>query len=91
MVCTRGEKQEFNSSSGRLIPPSCGNFVKKEILEMDAVSCIVSRDESDDLIIPGTPRKKLRLSKDQSSLLEESFREHSALSLVQILIHSLSS
>lgn len=79
MVSTQGERREFNASSGSLISASCA-FVKREILDMDAVSCRAPRDESDDMIIPGTPRKKLRLSKDQSSLLEESFREHSALS-----------
>jgi homeobox-leucine zipper protein len=32
----------------------------------------------------GTTRKKLRLSKEQSALLEESFKEHSTLNPVQI-------
>lgn len=79
MTNNNGEIQKFIPSSRCLIPAS-SMFVKKEISDMDGVSSRAPRDESDDMIIPGTPRKKLRLSKDQSSLLEESFREHSALS-----------
>lgn len=80
MVSAHGEKHEFNPSSGCNLNSATCAFVKKEIAEIDTVSCRAPRDESDDMITPGTPRKKLRLSKDQSSLLEESFREHSALS-----------
>lgn len=79
MVRAHGEKHEFNASPRCLNSVGCA-FVKKEITEIDTVSCRAPREESDDMITPGTPRKKLRLSKDQSSLLEESFREHSALS-----------
>ena len=33
----------------------------------------------------GRVRKKLRLSKEQSAFLEDSFKEHSTLSLVRVL------
>jgi hypothetical protein len=89
MVSTPLEgKLEFEASSGNLIAASCA-FVKREISDMDAVSCRGGREESDDIIRPGTPRKKLRLSKYQSSILEESFREHFTLS--PVLFNSLAS
>ena len=81
-------KLEFEASSGNLIAASCA-FVKGEISDMDAVSCRGGRDESEDIIRPGTPREKLSLSKYQSSILEESFREHFTLS--PVLFHSLAS
>ncbi|XP_059624061.1 homeobox-leucine zipper protein HAT22-like [Cornus florida] len=47
-----------------------------EEVEIERVSSRVSTDEDDDGM---NPRKKLRLTKDQSALLEESFKLHSTL------------
>jgi hypothetical protein len=70
-----GGKLEFETSSA-----ASSTFVKRKISDMDSASCRGGRNESDDIIRPGTPRKKLCLSKYQSSILEESFREQSTLS-----------
>ena len=75
-----GGKVEFETS-GVLVAASC-ELVKGDI---DVLGC---RDESDEIIQPGTPRKKLRLSIYQSSILEQSFREHSTISPVEHLILS---
>jgi hypothetical protein len=80
-VGIRGFFWEFNSCE------LC--ICKGEISDMDAVSCRGGRDESEDIIRPGTPREKLCLSKYQSSILEESFREHFTLS--PVLFKSLAS
>lgn len=48
----------------------------------------VSTEEELDEDQEASPRKKLRLTKEQSSTLEDSFREHTTLNPVIILYHS---
>lgn len=48
-----------------------------EVIETERASSRASDDEEN-----GSTRKKLRLSKDQSAFLEESFKEHSTLNPV---------
>jgi homeobox-leucine zipper protein len=50
--------------------------------EEDEEYGIKRRDNSIDSNIDGSGRKKLRLTKEQSSLLEESFRRHTTLNPV---------
>ena len=50
-----------------------------------------SEDEDDSGAAGGASRKKLRLSKDQSAVLEESFKEHSTLNPVSTTTSSSSS
>lgn len=52
--------------------------VSSEEVEADRVYC----DEDDDGV---TARKKLRLTKEQSALLEESFKHHSSLNPVRTI------
>lgn len=55
-----------------------GRSSKRDLeLETDRASSRASDDEDN-----GSTRKKLRLSKDQSAFLEESFKEHSTLNPV---------
>lgn len=53
-----------------------------EDIEMERDGCRGISDEED----AETSRKKLRLTKDQSIILEESFKEHNTLNPVSIII-----
>ncbi|OMO57456.1 hypothetical protein COLO4_35373 [Corchorus olitorius] len=59
----------FSNSSVKKEKDICG-----EEVELERMSSRVS-DEDDE----GSPRKKLRLSKEQAAILEDSFKEHSTL------------
>lgn len=60
-------------------------FGSGEEVEVERVSPRVSDHEDEE----GSPRKKLRLTKEQSAILEDSFKEHSTLNPVRHLSLSL--
>lgn len=57
--------------------------LEMETTEMERVSSRISDEDEDGAT---AARKKLRLTKDQSAMLEESFKEHSTLNPVIIII-----
>ena len=65
----------FSNSSVKKERDFCG-----EEVELERVSSRVSDEDEQ-----GSPRKKLRLSKEQSAVLEDSFKEHSTLNPVHHL------
>ena len=69
----------FSNSSVKKERDFCG-----EEVELERVSSRVSDEDEE-----GSPRKKLRLSKEQSAILEENFKEHSTLNPVHHLSLSL--
>jgi homeobox-leucine zipper protein len=64
------------SSIARPLSPS---FMQVEVPWIQAVDQEASEDEENG---GGRVRKKLRLSKEQSAFLEDSFKEHSTLTMV---------
>jgi len=60
--------------------------LEMETTEIERVSSRISDEDEDGAT---AARKKLRLTKDQSAMLEESFKEHSTLNPVIIIIISL--
>jgi homeobox-leucine zipper protein len=60
--------------------------LEMETTEIERVSSRISDEDEDGST---AARKKLRLTKDQSAMLEESFKQHSTLNPV-IIIHNLS-
>lgn len=73
-------------SSGRVKRERDVSSEEIEITEIERVSSRISDEEEDGVT---TARKKLRLTKDQSAMLEESFKQHSTLNPV-IIIQNLS-
>lgn len=69
------------TASGGVSSMSVGGAVKREraeeaeLGEMVSSTAVVAAEEDDD----GSTRKKLRLTKEQSALLEDRFKEHSTL------------
>ncbi|KAG6649982.1 homeobox-leucine zipper protein HOX3-like isoform X2 [Carya illinoinensis] len=64
--------------------PSVGASLEEEWLALN-----MEDDDDEESIHGGPPRKKLRLTKEQSHLLEESFRQNHTLSPVNLIYHSL--
>ncbi|CAK8562563.1 unnamed protein product [Lathyrus sativus] len=63
-------------SSGRVKRERDVSSEEIEVTEIERVSSRISDEEEDGVT---TARKKLRLTKDQSAMLEESFKQHSTL------------
>jgi hypothetical protein len=76
-----GGKLEFETFPGHFIAAS-RVLAEREMSGMDAVSYRGERKDSDNINRPWTPRKKLRLTEYQSSILEECFKENSTPSPV---------
>lgn len=73
-------------SSGRVKRERDVSSEEIEVTEIERVSSRISDEEEDGAT---ATRKKLRLTKDQSAMLEESFKQHSTLNPV-IIIQNLS-
>ncbi|VAI08038.1 unnamed protein product [Triticum turgidum subsp. durum] len=75
-----------STASGGVSSMSVGGAVKRERAEEadlgEMVSSTAAGAEEDD---DGSTRKKLRLTKEQSALLEDRFKEHSTLNPVRTL------
>lgn len=64
-----------------------GNNIDEGEEELERISNSRGSDEDEDAGGNTTPRKKLRLTKEQSAVLEESFKEHSTLNPVCNLLN----
>ncbi|CAL9164495.1 homeobox-leucine zipper protein HAT4-like isoform X1 [Musa acuminata AAA Group] len=79
-----GEERNSGEDAGASSPNSTLSSVSGKRVEQDLQGPASSRGVSDDEDAEGS-RKKLRLSKDQSAILEESFKAHNTLNPKQKL------
>ncbi|RWV83595.1 hypothetical protein GW17_00054769 [Ensete ventricosum] len=78
-----GEERNSGEDAGASSPNSTLSSVSGKRAEQDLQGPASSRGVSDEEDAEGS-RKKLRLSKDQSAILEESFKSHNTLNPVSL-------